>query len=132
MSDRCEACVICQDCCESLTYVVELTCSHKYHKNCLLTWCQEHSGCPLCRATIHWAKPVILAAAFRGDLAGVRRALKHGAEVDACSPLGSTPLILAAMNGHTRVVQALLVAGADVDAATNGGRTALWVAGLGD
>merc|ERR1719422_2183846 len=124
--------MICLECCGSLTGdVVELPCSHKYHKTCLLMWCQEHSDCPLCRTTIHWAKPVILSAAFRGDLEGVRCALEHGAEVDACSPLGSTPLILAAMTGHTRVVQALLVAGADVDASTNDGRTALWVAGFG-
>merc|ERR1712150_277509 len=122
----------CQDCCESQAGdVVELPCSHKYHKTYLLMWCQERSDCPLCRATIYWAKPVIPATAFWGDMAGVRCALEHGAEVDARSPLGSTPLILAAMKGYTRVVQALLAANADVDASTSGGRTALWMAGLG-
>merc|ERR1719220_2487730 len=131
MSDRCEDCAICLECCGSLSSDdVGLPCSHRYHKACLWKWCQEHSSCPLCRATIHWAKPVILAGAYRGALAGVRCALEHGADVDACSPLGSTPLILAAMNGHAKVVRALLVAGAGVDASTDGGSTALWAAGF--
>jgi hypothetical protein len=54
----------------------------------------------------------LLEAASRGDLPGVERALKRGAQVDAKGPHGNTALNEAAQLGHTDIVKRLLEAGA--------------------
>ncbi|MEU1147862.1 ankyrin repeat domain-containing protein [Streptomyces sp. NPDC005863] len=52
-------------------------------------------------------------AARDGDAAAVARWLHAGAEVDAVSTTGRTPLDLAVYAGHTETVRLLLAAGAD-------------------
>ncbi|HET6373542.1 MAG TPA: ankyrin repeat domain-containing protein [Candidatus Polarisedimenticolia bacterium] len=54
-------------------------------------------------------------AAMKGDLEGVKSLLGKGAEVNAATEFGATPLILAADRGHVEVVKALLAGGADVN-----------------
>lgn len=34
------------------TEVVRCPCSHHFHLECLSTWCQSHTDCPLCRAQV--------------------------------------------------------------------------------
>ena len=58
----------------------------------------------------------------------VRLLLKHGADVNARTNYGSTPLHAAAAKGRVEVVQVLLEHGAIVGAKDNGGETALQVA----
>jgi ankyrin repeat protein len=67
-------------------------------------------------------------AASNGQLEEVERLLNEGADIDARSDNGMTPLILASWRGHTKVVELLLREGADVDATTNKGTTALRLA----
>lgn len=54
-------------------------------------------------------------AAKRGDGAAVRALLEAGAEVDAATEYGVTPLFFAATRGHLDVVRLLLAAGADAN-----------------
>ncbi|MGK5551218.1 ankyrin repeat domain-containing protein [Actinomadura kijaniata] len=67
-------------------------------------------------------KQRLMAAVVTGDLAGVRKALAAGADVDARAPIlggfndGHTPLLVACRDGHTDIVAELLAAGADVNA----------------
>lgn len=63
-----------------------------------------------------------------GDVAAVQRLLAAGADVNAASETGRTPLYRAALSGRTEVVRVLLAAGADVNAATTSGRTPLHIA----
>ncbi|MDR2256956.1 MAG: ankyrin repeat domain-containing protein [Arthrobacter sp.] len=58
----------------------------------------------------------LLAAAHSGDAAGVRAALRAGANVDACDKQGASALLRAAQGGHLDLVCALIEAGADLDA----------------
>ena len=55
----------------------------------------------------------------------VHTLIKVGADVNACTEKGFTPLMLAAQNGHSECVEALLKAGANVNAADQHGDTAL-------
>ena len=55
-------------------------------------------------------------AAIAGDVAKLNRLIKAGADVNATSKDGWTPLHWAARKGHTDAVIALLEAGADVNA----------------
>jgi len=48
-----------------------------------------------------------------------------GADINAKTPSGWTPLHYAARRGHYKVVELLLAKGADVNAETKDGRTAL-------
>jgi hypothetical protein len=70
----------------------------------------------------------LLRAARAGDLAGVRRALREGADVDAPGPSGRTALVAATTSGDAAVVEALLAAGAWPDARDRGDATPLDVA----
>lgn len=65
------------------------------------------------------------AAAERGWLAGVRRLLGSGGQVDLVDAQGCTPLHRAAGLGHADVVSALLLAGADARRMVPGRGTAL-------
>jgi len=67
-------------------------------------------------------------AAHYGDLKLMKRLLKQGADINARSKGGSTPLIWASINGHEGAVRLLLARGALVNARTRGGTTALLVA----
>ena len=60
----------------------------------------------------------------------VRTLLAKGAEVNAKTRAGLTPLMLATLRGKPDVVQALLANGADVNATTNSGVTALMLVSM--
>ncbi len=57
----------------------------------------------------------LLDAARKGDLAAVESLMAKGANIEAASPYGQTPLFFAARNGHTPVVKFLIGKGAKVD-----------------
>lgn len=73
-----------------------------------------------------WA-PLHYAASHAGEQAPalVQLLLDHHAYIDAASPNGSTPLMLAAMYGNTKVVALLLDAGADATLKNEQGLSAL-------
>ncbi|KAI9335978.1 ankyrin repeat-containing domain protein [Obelidium mucronatum] len=62
-------------------------------------------------------------AAGKGDLKGVKRALKYGAEVDFACFAGWTPLHEAASKGFTDIVEELCRYGADVNAPAGVGKS---------
>jgi len=70
-------------------------------------------------------------SAINGHEAVVSALLAGGAEKDATTKAGATPMWVAAMKGHAEVVSALLAAGADKNVATPDGITAMIVAGVG-
>ncbi len=75
----------------------------------------------------------LLAAVRKGDVAAVKALLDNGANVNAKSPYGATPLFFAANRGNIEIVKLLLERGADVDVKdTFYGATALtWAAEKG-
>lgn len=58
----------------------------------------------------------VRAAAARGDLAAVERAVAARVPLDRKDGQGQTALLLAVAGGHTRVAKALIEAGADINA----------------
>jgi hypothetical protein len=56
----------------------------------------------------------LLAAVRKGDIAAVRGLLDKGANVNAKSPYGATPLFFAADRGNTEIAKLLIERGADV------------------
>lgn len=60
----------------------------------------------------------------------IKRILEAGADLDARTISGSTPLHCATYNGHIELIQILLDAGAPLEAAKIGGNTALHDAAL--
>ena len=68
--------------------------------------------------------------AWKGDLAGVQRELKKGADVNAKDYLGRTPLHHAARWGHKKVAELLISEAADVDAMDDDGWTPLHYAAV--
>lgn len=79
-----------------------------------LEWCQRLVGLGAAVARPGWA-PLHYAASSAAPVQGaiVQFLLLSGAEVDAPSPNGTTPLMLAAMYGSEAVVRSLLASGAD-------------------
>ena len=71
------------------------------------------------------AKSGILYAATAPDEAPMKLLLAHGAAVDARSPNGTTPLMMAADYGPSACVDLLLAAGAKVDLQNDLGLTAV-------
>lgn len=70
----------------------------------------------------------LIPAVESGDVAKVEALLDSGADVNAKTHTGATPLIYASWHGHTDVVKALLDHGADVNTVTHDGKTALSIA----
>ena len=68
--------------------------------------------------------------AWKGDLAGVQRELKKGADVNAKEYLGRIPLHHAARWGHKKVAELLISEAADVDAMDDDGWTPLHYAAV--
>lgn len=73
-------------------------------------------------------RTALMVAAMDGDLEGVNRALRRGADPLATEPCGYTPLMRGAQAGHTGVVAELLAAGASIDEGDEAGFTSLMVA----
>lgn len=46
-----QQCAICLDTIQRNSHIVNLSCNHFFHKNCILRWYQSHSTCPLCRTS---------------------------------------------------------------------------------
>jgi ankyrin repeat protein len=71
-------------------------------------------------------------AIFRDDLQGIKDFLAKGADVNAKSDEGGTPLHEAAIKGHKEIVELLIAEGADVNAKVDRGNTPLDWAILND
>ena len=67
-------------------------------------------------------------ASYQDDLAAAGALIRGGANVNAATDLGVTPLWLAAQNGSEKMVAALLAAGADPNAPLLAGETPVMVA----
>ena len=67
-------------------------------------------------------------AVRQGDLKAVETLIKRGADVNATTRYGITPIGLAALGGHVAILRTLIDAGAKADTATPGGETALMTA----
>lgn len=72
--------------------------------------------------------PALHAAAQAGSYAALERLLSEGADVNARTSAGETPLMLAAARGRLDAIGLLIDRGADVNAATDAGNTALMFA----
>jgi ankyrin repeat protein len=70
----------------------------------------------------------LIEAATENDLPEVERLCSIGADVNAKSSLGRTPLHRACYRGHVQVFQVLRENGADMEATENGGNTPLHLA----
>lgn len=68
----------------------------------------------------------LFAAADKGDVAAVQKALKAGANVNTRGLINMTPLIIATMNKHTEVVRVLLKRRPNLDLKGDNGGTALY------
>ncbi len=84
------------------------------------------------RATTEHAPPggsvistALLHAAGEGDVQGITNLLAEGAEVNARTSDGWTPLMIAVINGHAGAARLLLRSGADVNARNGKGWTPL-------
>jgi len=72
-------------------------------------------------SALHWA-------AYRNDLAAVRRLLDEGADPNAANRFGVTPLHEAATVGNAEMLEAMLSAGGDANAVFGEGETVLMTA----
>jgi len=88
-------------------------------------WLLEH-GSPLNRPDLNWG--ALHYAIFNGHDKLARYLVERGAEVNARSPNGSTPLMLAAREGREDLTKLLLESGADVQSKNDWGDTALTLA----
>ena len=74
------------------------------------------------------AETELLSGAGDGDVHAVAEALRAGANINATSPIGSTPLMIACSAGNHDVVRYLLDQGAPINAKGGHGFTALYFA----
>lgn len=88
-------------------------------------WLLE-KGAPLDRQGLAWS--ALHYAVFNGHLDLARELIALGAAVNARSPNGSTPLMLAAREGREELAMAMLKAGGDPAARNDWGDTALTLA----
>jgi tetratricopeptide (TPR) repeat protein len=78
------------------------------------------------QAALRWSP--LMEAAFKGDLAELKRLLSAGADVNVKDDDLSTPLMVAASQGHTAIVRELLARGADINMQNKYGWTPLMLA----
>jgi hypothetical protein len=88
-------------------------------------WLLDH-GAPVDRDGSYWG--ALHYAAFNGHQELVRYLIERGARVNARSPNGSTPLMMAAREGREEVARLLLETGADTQARNDWDDTALTLA----
>jgi hypothetical protein len=88
-------------------------------------WLLDH-GAPLDRDGNYWG--ALHYAAFNGRLEVARYLIGRGAKVNARSPNGSTPLMMAAREGREDAARLLLESGADTKFQNDWGDTALTMA----
>ena len=86
---------------------------------------------PLAKTSLSPASSALLFVAELGDHEGVKRWLANGADPNAISVDGKTPLMLAATNGHHDICQTLVLAGALTSAIDQRRRNALHYAAEG-
>lgn len=67
----------------------------------------------------------IWAAAYNGDLQGIKDALAQGAEINSKSDVGKTPLMHAALSGEMGAIKLLIDSGSDLNARSREGDTAM-------
>ena len=48
-----KTCSICISDYQANDTLVELPCKHRYHKDCIIPWLQQHRKCPICNVVIH-------------------------------------------------------------------------------
>jgi RsiW-degrading membrane proteinase PrsW (M82 family) len=70
----------------------------------------------------------LVEACRSGDLQTAQQLVDAGVDLNARSPEGKTPLMVAAERGHLPVVQLLVTKGAEINARDNSGKTALALA----
>ena len=73
------------------------------------------------------AGPLLMAAAFEGNLDKLKSLIAIGAALNAHYKDGFTPLMAASVKGHIDCVQALIAAGANLEERENTGKTVLFV-----
>jgi len=44
-----ETCLVCQENFQENEVVLKLPCHHDFHKDCVMTWLEQHCTCPTCR-----------------------------------------------------------------------------------
>lgn len=51
-SSKQDECAICLDQFKASEKITHLTCTHRFHSDCLLPWLESNAHCPCCRATV--------------------------------------------------------------------------------
>jgi len=94
----------------------------------LVTWSVIGAETVDIAAKIRQQNPALIAEAFLGNEAEVKRLLAGGESPDQSNSAGQTALMMAASRGHSDIAKALLERGADVNLADKDGTTALMLA----
>ena len=105
----------------SLIFIVLLSLANRVIK--LPTGLDIPQGFPVEHGSI-----ALFAAVSRRRAQTVRSLINSGANIDARSEAGLTPLMMAASEGHDEIVLLLKIKGADLNAVDAGGRTAVQLA----
>ena len=123
-------------------------CRHKFHRNCIIPWVEDHLTCPVGRRVIenlidkeavveirtlppNWQQQMVHAA-IQGDIKTIRILLNRGADANAGQSEGDTPLAWATSKYHFDVAFLLLSKGASdpIGMVNLGGQFMLGVNGL--
>jgi hypothetical protein len=51
-----QQCAICLENIQADSRIINLSCNHYFHKNCILRWYREHSTCPMCRTQENYSR----------------------------------------------------------------------------